>query len=431
MMRLFFTLFVFVSFFTTLAQDPVVNADSTVTFTVHFPNSKKVIVQGSFFSKNEAKGRGIKCKKNGYVMTKSGDNWICTTQPLGPEMYTYRFRVDGKYHLDPFNTNTTRDITDTLNYFFIKGNIADYYIDRDIPHGKIEKIWYPSTMNGMSQRRMFVYLPAEYSQNPDKLYPVLYLLHGSGGDETSWSDMGRGSQILDYLINIGQCKPMIVVMPNGNVYLDAAPGESPYMNKKPKSNNISSMLGIYEAAFPNEIIRYIERNYRVIPDKAHRAIAGLSLGGLQALFIAANNPDAFDYIGLFSAQTKDISSLISKTSQHDIPILKYKEKRAHVLEYILNGNMPSNNIDDPLQDIIIYDSLEQKILRQYQTPPRLYYIAIGRDDFMMSKILKKKFSTFKDIFDTYHLEYDYHLTDGAHSWENWRKYLVDFLPQLF
>jgi len=413
-------------------DNPHVNADSSVTFTATFPNAKKVLVSGTFYSKEEAKKHNIKYKKKGYVMTRSGDTWTCTTQPLESEMYAYRYIVDGKKTLDPTCTRITRDIADTLNYFFIGGKVADYYIDRDIPHGRIDKIWYPSTLNGMSQRRMFVYTPFGYDDDSNRQYPVLYLLHGSGGDETAWADYGRVCQILDYMIHSGQCLPLIVVMPNGNMNLDAAPGESPWMNKQPSANNTSSMFGKVEAHFPEEIIAYAEKKYRIIADKDHRAIAGLSLGGLQTIFISANNPDIFGYVGLFSAQTKDITSLFGHSALFKMKRTQYQLQRWRNVFSLFGNSLPRDNRwGSMIECQYIYEDIENKLLRQFEVPPHLYYIAIGKDDFMMSAQLKKKFSTIRSILDSHNLPYEYHLTDGGHSWENWRKYLVDFLPKLF
>ncbi len=413
-------------------MSPQINPDNSVTFSAEFPGAKHVRLFGSFCSRHAADSLGIKYKKNSYVMKRDGDKWRCTTQPLPSEMYTYRFVVDNKNVIDPHNSNVTRDIADTLNYFFIRGDVANYYLDSDVPHGKINKVWYPSELNGMSQRRMFIYTPSEYEDNPNKQYPVLYLLHGSGGDETSWSDYGRACQILDNMINSGQCAPLIVVMPNGNMYLDAAPGESPYMTKKPSANNMGSMFGKVEASFPTEIVKYIEKNYRVIRDKQHRAIAGLSLGGLQTIFIAANFPDMFDYVGLFSAQTKDITAMFGNNAHHRFLRTQYHLQRWNNIRKLLSNSLPSHDmLGEKIECLYIYDDIEQKIIRQFQTPPRLYYMAIGKDDFLMSKPLIKRFSTLKGVLDKNNLPYEYYLTDGDHSWENWRKYLVNFLPRLF
>ena len=248
-------------------QQPVVNADHSVTFTVKAPGTKKMVLVLS---------------EKKYKMQRHNDTFTYQTAPLPSEMYTYYYLSDGKEILDPENSRVTRDIALKLNFFFVEGDVADYYIDKDVPHGRIDKVWYPSTLNGMSQRRMFVYTPPGYDADSTATYPVLYLLHGSGGDETSWADYGRACQIIDNMLHQGSIKPMIVVMPNGNIEMDAAPGESPYMNKKPTGNNISSWLGKFKKLFVPEIVKYVERHYRVKADKQHRAIAGLSMGGRSA-----------------------------------------------------------------------------------------------------------------------------------------------------
>lgn len=149
-------------------------------------------------------------------------------------------------------------------------------------------------------RRINIYTPAGYEQSGDRKYPVLYLLHGMGGDEDEWTTFGRAAQILDNLIAQGKAEPMIVVMPNGHAAMEAAPGESSLGYYKPYHMKNGTMDGAFEAYFP-EIITFVESNYRVQADKAHRAIAGLSMGGFHSANISLNYPDMFDYVGLFSA----------------------------------------------------------------------------------------------------------------------------------
>ena len=215
---------------------------------------------------------------------------------------------------------------------------------------------------------------------------------------------------------------MIVVMPNGNIEMDAAPGESPYMNKKPTGNNISSWLGKFEKLFVPEIVKYTERHYRVKADKQHRAIAGLSMGGLHTLFIALNNPDLFDFVGLFSAQT---SNMLDENNIFKMERFNHNMQRfRNVLALVQDKVAPPVLLSDKMADIDIYNRLEEKLQRQFEHAPQLYYIAIGSDDF-----LKKMNGQYRDILDKHGYPYTYVETDGDHSWENWRKYLVDFLSK--
>lgn len=410
-----------------LAHDnvPQINSDNSVTFRLYAPNAKKVFLEGSMIPKK----RKIKIKSmtilrgQKYKMERVGDEWTYTVQALPSEMYTYRFVVDGKPTLDPKNDRRLRDIADTLNYFFIDGALANYYKEKEIPHGRIEYKWYPSTMNGMSQRRLAVYTPFGYDADKERRYPVLYLLHGSGGDETSWADYGRVCQILDEMIHSKEIAPLVVIMPNGNVALDAAPGESPYMDKNPKAMNLSSMLGKIEEVFPKEVVGYAESSYRIYADKAHRAIAGLSLGGLQTLYIALNNPDMFDAIGLFSPQTTNMltNKTIGKMEMLDKNLMDFKAIFA-----ILRGDIPSNtNMSSSFEKVKIYSDFETKLDVLYANNPKLLYIAVGEDDFVMKLV-----NDFRSQLDAKDYPYHYNLTDGAHTWENWRKYLIDFLPRI-
>ena len=316
--------------------------------------------------------------------------WTFRSPKLAPNMYTYQFEIEEKKYVDPLNPNTVRDIADTLSYFIIPGGNADYFLDTDVPHGKVSKVWYPSTLEGFKQRRMSVYLPAEYDKNPDKRYPVLYLLHGSGGDEDAWLGCGRAAQILDNMMAQGKCKPMIVVMPNGNAELAAAPGADPDRRyQQPFANNMSSMFGAIESVFMHDVVDYVDSHYRTRTGKADRAIAGLSLGGLHTLYISLNNPESFDYVGLFSAQT-------------------------------------TNAITDKSSPTVDKIGGLWKLQKQFNPAPKLYYIAVGTGDFT-----KKLNDDLRLTLADHRYPYVYHESDGGHTWDNWRNYLIDFLPRLF
>lgn len=279
---------------------PIINADNSVTFSVYAPEAKEVVLKGSLFPrKNYFESKSGSIGKEGSVkMELNGDVWTYTSEILPSDFYTYSFLVDDKPKVDNNNLNKFRDVADTLNYFIIRQGLGDVFAQQNVPHGRVEKIWYPTSLEGLSKRRMTVYFPPAYDMSDAKKFPVLYLLHGSGGDENSWCDGGRAVQILDNMIASGECEPMIVVMPNGNVNLAAAPGEDPNNpDVEPSANNTSSMLGKIESVFMNEIVNYVDSHFRTVNDKSHRAIAGLSLGGLHALFISLNNPRSFDYVG--------------------------------------------------------------------------------------------------------------------------------------
>jgi enterochelin esterase family protein len=357
-------------------KSPEMHQDNVVTFRMKAPDAKKVEIEGSFLN-----GR--------KDMTKGNDGvWTYSSAPLWPELHTYCFYVDGIRMLDPQNVYMIRDIATYTNYFLIDGALSANYIVRDVPHGTMSKVWYPSPTLGMNQRRMTVYTPAGYDNNTKEKYPVLYLLHGAGGDENAWSELGRAAQILDNLIAQGKAKPMIMVMPNGNGGQQAVPGEYPNSMYKPSFMNERTMDGAIEAAFVKDVVGYVDNHYRTIADKQHRAIAGLSMGGFHSLWISANNPETFDFVGLFSAA-------ISRENPQG--------------EYAY-----------------IYQDLDKKLTAQFKKAPKLYYIAIGDKDFLFNDNVN-----YRSKLDAKGVNYEYWETDGGHEWRNWRKYLNAFLQKIF
>jgi enterochelin esterase family protein len=193
---------------------PEVKPDNTVTFRLRAPNATEVTLSGDW-----PDGRNVK-------MVKDGDGvWSASVGPLTPELWGYTYSVNGVSTLDPSNANIRRDGTRYANIFFIDGPLSKNYQIRDIPHGAVNMVWYNSPTLKL-QRRMYVYTPAGYEAGSQR-YPVLYLLHGAGGDEDAWFNMGRASLIMDGLIFDKKAKPMIVVMTNGNGYQQMAPGFGP------------------------------------------------------------------------------------------------------------------------------------------------------------------------------------------------------------
>lgn len=271
---------------------PQINPDNSVTFSLLAPQSQKVELVGDFITNQNNTSNSVLMNKNEKGV------WTYTTAVLSSELYTYNFVIDGVKVTDPSNVYTVRDISSMMSLFLIDGGIGDLYKVNDVPHGAITKEWYNSPTLQMN-RRITIYTPPGYIEG-DKKYPVLYLLHGMGGDEQAWEELGRATQILDNLIALGKSTPMILVMPNGNVSQNAAPGYSHQGYYTPQMYLPSTMDGQMETAFP-DIVNFVDKNYRTIKNKGGRAIAGLSMGGFHSLHISKQYPDMFDYVGLFSA----------------------------------------------------------------------------------------------------------------------------------
>ena len=365
---------------------PVVNADNSVTFNVAAPEAQKVEIVGDFLPIEKVKTDQGKSERQGPQALKKNEKgvWSFTSAPLQPELYMYNILVDGVKVTDPLNVYAIRDVSSTFSIFMVKGGVDGLYQVQNVPHGTVSKTWYKSSTANMT-RRLTIYTPAGYEQSKEK-YPVLYLLHGMGGDENAWSELGRATQIMDNLIASGKAKPMIVVMPNGNISQEAAPGESSEGLKIPSMQLPKTMDGNFETAF-QDVVNFVEQNYRVKADKAHRAIAGLSMGGFHSLYISINNPNSFDYIGLFSAAIKPRQKEVSS------PIYK-----------------------DP----------ESKVDNLFKHSPKLLWMGIGNTDF-----LYKENADLRHYLDSKHYPYTYLETNGGHIWRNWRIYLTTFAQKLF
>ncbi len=364
---------------------PEVNQDNTVTFRYNAPNADTVRITGDFLPTEKMKTQwGTFDAPGKALLTKDEKGiWSFTSQVLPSELYSYSFIVDGISTTDPNNPFLVRDVASVMNIFIIGGGQADIYKVNDIPHGTVAKRWYDSPGLGMD-RRITVYTPPGYESNKDK-YPVLYLLHGAGGDEEAWITLGRTAQIMDNLIAQGKVKPMIVVMPNGNVIQDAAPGEGHEGFYKPQFMVPKTMDGTYEANFM-DIIKFVENNYRVKSDKENRAVAGLSMGGFHTLHISRYYPNTFNYMGLFSAAI-----------------------------------LPNQNVSSP-----VYSDIDGTLKKQMDNGYKVYWIGIGKDDF-----LYQGNTDFRKKLDDMGFKYTYRESEGGHIWRNWRIYLAEYAPLLF
>ena len=304
-----------------------------------------------------------------------GGIWEVTIDAPEPEIYTYNFIVDGVSVNDPLNDKVQRDGTRYLNMLFIPGERSENYYEAK-HHGSVTFRWYDSPSLGIS-RRMSVYTPYGYENNPKAKYPVLYLLHGGGGDEEAWISMGRAAQILDNLIEKGHAKPMIVVMPNGNPNQQAANilglSTIPMDRQDPKWQNA------YVNSLVKDIIPFIDKEYRTVAKASGRAIAGLSMGGGHTTSATILYPGVFDYICPLSC-----------------------------------GIRESDHLDADLQGI-------------KKAGYKLYWIGVGKEDNMAYQR-----SLFLDeVLTKNGMPHTLYVSEDAHVWKNWRLYLNTFAQLLF
>ena len=362
-----------------------------MTFNLIAPEAQKVQITGDFLPSKKVvfNGATFDAPADPVDLVKNDKGvWSFTTEALKPELYTYNMIVDGVKIIDPLNVYNIRDINNLFSVLLIGGDArTDLYKVNKVAHGTVSKVWYESPTAGLT-RRLTVYTPAGY-ETSGKEYPVLYLLHGIGGDENAWSELGRAAQILDNLIAQGKAEPMLVVMTNGNISQEACPGETSEGFRVPTMMLPKTMEGSFETAFP-DVVKFVEKTYRVKKDKAHRAIAGLSMGGFHSLFISINNPDTFDYVGLFSAAVDQQQNTA-------------------------NGGFPN-----------IYADRNQKIDNLFSKHPKLFWIGIGKTDFLF-----KNNNDLRAYLDSKNHKYTYLETEGGHIWRNWRIYLSEFVPLLF
>lgn len=372
---------------------PQINDDNSVTFRYVSPSAKSVKVTGDFLPKVKVVLPHGEFEAPGSSELIKGDNgiWTYTTPPLDPELYLYNFIVDSITTLDPLNLYVNRDITSLTNRLLVPGDISRPYDENnDLPHGTVLKTWYNSPSLGIN-RRLTIYTPAGY-ENSAESYPVLYLLHGMGGDENAWLENGRMAQIMDWLITNNMARPMIVVAPNGNPRMQISPADGSLLNPAPQMSEYQVVDGSFESSFP-EIVEFIDKNFRTKANKSNRAIAGLSMGGFHSLTISKEFPDLFDYVGLFSAAT-------------------YRALK--------NGGFVKKEVPE------IYKNFEDKIKHQFNESPALYWIGIGSEDFLYDGNTE-----FRKMLDDNGLNYEYFESEGGHTWRNWRNYLKIFAPKLF
>ena len=364
---------------------PEINPDHSVTFRLYSPKAITVSVTSDCLPP-----RVIEFKRDGQKTVMELDGvaemtqdkngvWSYTTAPLEGELYSYTFLVNGEKMLDPSNVYMKRDVASWVSYFTISAEEGDkgwYYEVHDTPHGTVSKQWYDSPTLG-ADRRLTVYTPAGYEDSKAK-YPVLYLLHGSGGDEDAWSDLGRVAQIMDNLIAEGKAEPMIVVMPNGVYFNQAAPGYEVNMFQPTMTNSRSDSTKEIEESF-TDVMKFIESHYRVAKGRENTAVAGLSMGGRQSCALSMRYPEKFDYVGMFS------------------------------------GVLPPTE-----------QSQREALDNLFKNAPELYWIACGSADGVMANCDK-----LMAYLDEKGYPYEFYESDGGHIWRNWRVYLTMFAQMIF
>ena len=339
--------------------------NDSVTFRLLAPYATDVQMYGSWMP---GYGDRISLKRNAEYV------WEVKIPAPTPEIYTYNFFVDGVSVSDPNNVLVQRDGTRYLSMLLIDGERSENYKEAN-KRGSVSHVWYDSELLGIN-RRMTVYTPYGYETSKKTKYPVLYLLHGGGGDEEAWTSMGRTAQILDNLIEKGLAEPMIVVMPNGN------PGQQAACTLNLPAKDISyrdpAYVNAYVTSLVQEIIPFVEKNYRAIPKKEARAIAGLSMGGGHTTSATMLFPGVFDYICPMSCGMRD-----------------------------------GENVDAQMQAI-------------KKAGYKLYWIGCGTEDFAWPGT-----EVMVDILKRNDMEYTLFASDGGHVWYNWRYYLNTFAQLLF
>jgi enterochelin esterase-like enzyme len=342
---------------------PEVHDDRKVTFRLFAPKASEVILMGS-------PGILEAIKKPMPLQKDERGVWSLTVGPLAPGFYTYGYAIDGGLRMpDPSNPNLELRRWGATSSFVIPGLDQAPIDERKVPHGTIHVNFYDSP-NLNEQRMVYVYTPPGYETGKQKL-PVLYLLHGNGQIEASWTWTGRTHVIMDNLLAEGKIKPMIVVMPFGHVRRPIKTAANPSAAPSPTDS------GLIEKEFLTALKPMVESKYRVLTDRNHRAIAGLSMGSAQSQMITLHNLDLFAYLGAFSAS--------------------------------------ANHAEWEKADA---DALNKKL--------KVLWLGCGTEDFAYEGM--KKLHT---VLDTKKVKHVWNESGAGHSWPNWQIYLTKYAQLLF
>jgi enterochelin esterase-like enzyme len=337
---------------------PVIGVDGRVTFQLYAPKATDVLLRTE----------GPAPFANQPLVKGDSGVWRLAAQ-VPADLYIYWFDVDGVAVADPHNNRPRVNMSTVRSLLEVPGAASEFFAERPVPHGQVAAVHYQSAALGVP-RRMHVYTPPGYATSNQR-YPVLYLLHGAGDNDQSWLMAGRANFIFDNLIAAGKAKPMIVVMPAGHT---------------PPGPGGAAVPDAFARDLLGDVVPYVERNYRVLPGREQRAIAGLSMGGQQTLNVGLTNLDKFSHLGVFSSGWfgQDGAATFAK-------------------------NNATLLADPKLNDRI-----------------RLFWFATGKDDFVLPST-----KAALALLDEHKIRHSYKETEGGHTWPNWRAYLNEFVPLLF
>ncbi len=366
-------------------NSPEVLADRRVAFRILAPKAESVGLQGSDIPALARGGMQLEKSENGV--------WEATIGPVEPGAYRYRFTVNGVSVMDPRNPLVSESNNNAWSLVYIPG--AEFMDTNKVAHGAVAAVHYYSTALGR-HRRMHIYTPPGYEAGSEK-YPVFYLLHGASDSDDSWTSVGRAGFILDNLIAAKKARPMIVVMPAVHTSARFSPG----------GRGMNSAPDEFGEDFLRDIMPYVEKNYRVLVGGEHRAIAGLSMGGAQALNISMAHLDQFAYVGVYSsgvfglaprtAVSPGTAAPPAATPPAPTPAQEWEQQRLAMLD---NAGLKKGL--------------------------KLLWFATGSEDFLVNTTKATLEMLKKHGFDPVFKE-----TGGGHTWINWRNYLNEFAPQLF
>lgn len=350
---------------------PQVHDDKTVTFRYLAPDANEVWLSAQF-------------AEEPHKMVKGDQGiWSVTVGPIAPDIYPYSFRVDGVTVMDPANVAYFPNERFKASLVDIPADTPLIHAMQDVPHGTVTYEYYPSIKG--STGSMVVYTPPGYDRDPTARYPVYYLISGTTDTEETWFKVGKTNLILDNLIAQRKAEPMIIVMPYGNPAARIAEQTGGQKPDDPQRGSEASAARIkmFEDDLVQQIIPYIDENYRTIPDRESRAIGGFSRGGGQTLHTAFGNMDTFAWVCCYSAYL----------SPED-----------------MNNNFPA-----------IAGSPEKT-----NEALKLLWVSVGDDDFLYEGTI-----TFIDFLKSHQVDHKSLITDGGHTWMNTKKYLAATAQLLF